>query len=611
MLRQDDATLGGVFQKVDALRNRHMARDIRAAEVRAVRHGDFDQVAPDLFSEDWPRPIVANRIDVIARHAAAALSPLPTFSCQSLSSSSDRAREIADKRTKIVNAYVRRSRLASQMQSGADQFYSYGLIVGSVEPDKDGPAIFIEDAAGFYPVWDRAGRTIAMARVFKREVHELMAEYPDIAPQIKAAVETRNGPDQRAPITGQVEVTKYVDAKRIVMYLSSPGRVVLINQPNPIGRCTYVAKMKPGLDNEIRGTFDDLIWVQLALHQMQTLTLSAADQAVNAPIAAPNDVTNITFGPGEVIRSNNPEQIRRVAVDVPASAWTASQYMGQELQYGAITPEALGGSIDASVVTGKGVQQLMAGYSQQIAMAQETLVGFFQDLLELCLRFDEKVWPDVTKSATGVADGAPYRLSYKPSRDIDGDYSVSVAYGGVAGLDPNRALIYLLQAQGAGLLSKDLVRRNMPGDFNPADEEAKIVLESLRQSLIESMSALAQSIPAMVAQGQDPSEILQRISKATKLTQKGSPIEDILAQLFPPPEPAPQGGSPAPGSPEEAAAQAGAGAGFGPEGLPSGLEPGMATRGPGARPDIQTLFAGLSPSGAPNMSGGVSRMIPV
>ena len=604
-----------IARRVNILKEKFAPHDARKADVRAVRHGDFDKVAPSLFSDEWPRSIVANKIDVFAKHAAAALSPLPIVSCQSLTSTSDRQRDFADKLTKIINYYLESSRAQARMQQGADQFYTYGMIATSVEPDFDAkmPVLVFEDTVGIYPVWDRLGRTVEVAHVFKRHPLDLIAQFPEQENRIKYAILGPGATFGQALPDNPIEVTKYTSAQSIVMYLSEHKNTVLVDMVNPLGKCSMVVTQKPGLDEEVRGTFDDLVWVQLAHHAMQTYTISAAAQAVEAPIVVPNDVGDVPIGPGAVLRTQNGiRDVGRVNLEVPSSAFAASEYLAQELQYGAISPEALGGSIDASVVTGKGVQQLMAGYSQQIAMCQETLVGHFKQVLELALELDEKYWPDETKQIAGRVESTPYKVSYKPSRDIDGHYSVQVQYGGIAGLDPNRGLVFLLQALGGDLVSKDYVRRHLPSDINPADEENKITIEKLRGSLMEGLSALVQSMPAMVANGQDPSPIITIAVKSLNRVQKGERLENVLAELFPDPEE--QKEQEQPGS-ENPAAQpptepGSSPSGFGPEGLPSGLTSGVASRGPGARPDIATMFAGMSPSGAPNLSGGVSRMIP-
>lgn len=598
--------------RLDAIRTRWYARDRRNAEVTAVLRGNFDDVAPDLFDDEWPRPVVANRVKVFIQHAGAALAPLPMVSCSSVTAASDRSREFADKRTKIANHYLERSRVQAQMQRAAEQFYAYGLIVTSVEPDFDEkfPTIVFENPVGIYPVWDRLGRTREVFRVFRRNMVELCAEYPEH----KAIIEKRLGAGGRS-LDREIEVVKWVSADRIVMFSAEQPDVVFLDLPNPLGRCTYVVTPRPGWDEEASGAVDDLIWVQLALHAMQTFTLSAAAQSVNAPFAVPDDVTEIAIGPGEVVRSREPEKIRRVGLDVPQGAWAAQEYLKNELDFGAIVPEALSGSIDASVVTGKGVQQLMAGYSQQIAMAQESLVGHFHQVIQTAFAVDEAYWPSDSKAINGHSEGTPYRLTYRPERDIKGDHSVEVQYGGIAGLDPNRGLVFLLQALGAGLVSQDYVRRHLPSDMNPSEEESKIAVESMRDSLLQGLSALVQSIPQMVANQQDPSDIIAKAVQVTNALQKGEKLEAVLAKVFPPPEPDPQmeemspeeqqlmeamGGAPGGGGPE----------GFGPSGLPPGIRPGLATRGPGARPDLAMMFAGLSSSGQPNLQAGVSRYIP-
>lgn len=588
------ADLGTIPQQVSALRRRHAARDQRAAQVRAVRHGDFDLVAPNLFDDDWPRPIVANRIDVFARHMAAALSPLPTLTCPpATSGSTDAARKRADLRTKAVLHYFDRSRVQAQMMQAADQFWSYGLIVTAVEPDFEEciPSILMKDPSGFYPVWDQMDRTVKVAHVFTDSLISLMAEYPQFADQLRS----RYGNGAMTPYDKQIEIVRWDDDKRTVVYVSDQEDLVLFNVPNVTGRCRIVATQRPGLDDEIRGAFDDAIWVQLALHAFQKYTLSAVAQSVNAPVALPLDATEFEIGPGAVVKSSTPEKIRRVPLDLPPGAWTGPQYLAKELEYGSIVPEALGGAIDASVVTGKGVQQLMAGYSQQIAMAQESLRWHFEQVASLALETDEKFWPDKSKSIRGTTDGAPFSETYRPGRDIAGDYSVEVQYGGFAGLDPNRSLVALLQALSAKLVSREFVQRNLPAAINPSDEDRKIRVEEIRDGLTAGMAGIAAQFPQLALSGQNPGEMLAKLARAIAALEKGEQVDEVLTDLYPPPQQAP-----AP-SPMEQAAQA--------TGTPPEQAAAMAPA-QGGKPPLQMMFAGLTSSGQPNLQSGISRMEP-
>jgi hypothetical protein len=50
-------------------------------DVLSVRQGDLSKVYPSMFSEDYPKPLVANFIDVAARDLAEGMAPLPSFNC--------------------------------------------------------------------------------------------------------------------------------------------------------------------------------------------------------------------------------------------------------------------------------------------------------------------------------------------------------------------------------------------------------------------------------------------------------------------------------------------------------------------------------------------------
>ena len=213
----------------------------------------------------------------------------------------------------------------------------------------------------------------------------------------------------------------------------------------------------------------------------------------------------------------------------------------------------------------------------------------------LCFKMDEKLFGDVKKEVRGVTAGASYEISYVPSKDIAGDYWVDVSYGMMAGLDPNRALVFGLQARGDKLISRDFLRRQMPWDMNVTQEEEKVEVEELRDSLMQAMASYAQALPAMAAQGQDPTKILTAMAAVIKGRQTGDNIEDLVVAAFAPP----------PVSPEEAAA------GEPPApGVPGQAPAGALPQPPQAPSALQQLAAGLSSSGQPNLSANVTRRQP-
>jgi hypothetical protein len=130
-------------------------------------------------------------------------------------------------------------------------------------------------------------------------------------------------------------------------------------------------------------------------------------------------------------------------------------------------------------------------------------------------------------------------MKYTPSRDIKGEYGVDVRYGIMSGMDPNRAIIALLQMRSDKLVSRDYVRREIPMELNVTQEEQRVDIEEMRDSLRVAVAQYAQAIPALAAQGQDPSQIITRIAEVIQGRQKGFQLETIIEKAFAPePQPA-------------------------------------------------------------------------
>jgi len=438
-------------------------------QVRAVRHGDFDLIAPGIFPSDWPRPVCANIVDNMARDFAAKLTPLPSFNCSGSSSLSQTAKSFADKRVKILNHYLVHSNLQAQMPNAADGYNAHGMAAFSVEPDFDAhlPRIRVEDSVYIYPVWNRNMETVAAAKIFYQYAENIEADYPEVKALRKKHPGALVGGDR-------YKVVKYSDKNYCTVYLPDVNNFVLEDYVNPIGRCLYVCVPRPGGEGTfgpgIRGQYDDLVWPQLARNEFQILALEAADKAVRAPIIIPTDVTDVAFGPDATIQTNNPAGVQRLKVDVPAASFQAMEWLRQDMQLGGMSNESRSGQSSASVITGAGVDALNDGYNTQLAQGQELMKFALHQVMQLCFDIDEKVWPDHKKEIHGQDAGVPYSITYVPSKDIAGDHSLDVQYGFLAGMDANRSLIFILQAYGAGLLSGDYAMRNLPASFNVAEE---------------------------------------------------------------------------------------------------------------------------------------------
>jgi len=576
-----------VAAKVARLQTRYAARDQRMRDVLSVRQGDISKVYPAMFSEEYPKPLVANFVDVAARDLAEVMSPLPSFNCAATNMVSDSARKAADTRTRIVNYFVSSSDLQIQMYTGADWFNTYGMLPAIVEMDYEtnNPRIRLLNPFGTYPEIDRFGRTLSISQIIATDAESLAMQYPEFYDQIMP----RN---VYAPGSPYVSLVRYHDKDQDLIFIPERKNLVLSNTPNPVGKCLAGVAMRSSIDGEARGQFDDVLSVQLARARFAVLQIQAAEKSIQAPIAIPQDVQELALGPDAIMRSANPQGIRRVPLELPNGVFTESGVLERELRTGARYPETRSGNIDASIVTGRGVQALQAGFDTQIKAAQAQFARLFMDLVSLCLEVDEKIFGNVTKEIKGVDDGTPFNMKYIPSRQIAGNYGVDVRYGIMSGMDPNRAIIALLQMRSDKLVSRDYVRREIPMELNVTQEEQRVDIEEMRDSLRVAVAQYAQAIPALAAQGQDPSQIISRIAEVIQGRQKGLQLETVIEKAFAPKEqPAAPEMAMMPGAPGTPAA----GAAPVPASQPTPEQGGAApAAGPEQRPDIATLLASIS-----------------
>ena len=524
-----------IAAKVEALKRRNQSRDARMADVLEVRRGNLVSVFPEMFPEGATKAMIANFVDVAARDVSEVLAPLPSFNC-SATINSDRAKKFADTKTLIANNYVQVSRLQTQMYQGADWYGTYGFLPIVVEADTELnlPRIRVENPLGSYPEFDRYNRVVSFTKRYIKTIAELIVEFPEFEREILNGYKI-----EEVDLYSEIEMVRYEDKDIILLYLPTRGNLVLTSTPNPMGQVMVRVAMRPGIDNEPRGQFDDVLWVQIARARFAQLAMDAAEKSINAPLAVPNDVQEFAFGPDAILRTAQPQNIRRVGLEVPPAAFTEAALLQQEMRMGARYPEGRSGNIDASIITGQGVQALLGAFDTQVKTGQQILSDTFEDIIELCFKMDEKLFSG-SKKINAVSNGAKYELEYDPRKDIRGDYAIQVRYGLMSGLDPSRALIFSLQALGADLVSRDFVMRELPWSMNVTGEQQSIDVQRMRDNLNSSMASLAQAIPQMVAQGQDPSDIAMKMAEVIKERQKGTQIEEAVQKVFAPtPEPVP------------------------------------------------------------------------
>jgi hypothetical protein len=579
-----------VAARVQSLRFRSTERDARNLDVLAVRRGKIAQVYPNFFPDGVDANVVANFIDIVARDLSEVMAPLPAVNCSAANQVSDRARTFADKRTRIASNYFQNSDLSVQMYQGADWYLTYGFVPFIIELDDEAklPRIRLENPIGSYPEFDRYGRCVAFAKRYSLTLGELISQFPEFQRELLGP----EGYDQN--LNAQIEMIRYYDKDQSIIYIPTRQDLILSQAKNPLGKLMVVVARKPSIDGEMRGQFDDVLGIQLLRNRFALLAMEAAEKSVQAPIVLPQDVQELQLGGDAVIRTANPAGVRRVELTLPQGAFTEQNILNQELRVGSRYPESRTGNIDASIVTGQGVQALMGAFDTQVKSAQAIFAASLRDVIGLCFEVDEVIYPE-EKTIRGVDSGSPYEITYKPTKDIKNDYSADVRYGMLAGLNPAQGLIFMLQALGGGLISKDMAMRELPFTVNVTQELEKIEIENMRTSLLGSLTALSQAIPQMVAGGQDASGIVNKIAAVIKARQKGQALEDAIEATFAPQQPVPSAGVSNPMVEQTSPAPSGAPAG----GALPPEQSGQAAA-PTPPPDIQSILSSLTSSGKGN-----------
>ncbi|MDP9820476.1 hypothetical protein [Nocardioides massiliensis] len=581
--------LSRITGRVQVVRARNVSRDREYAKLIAIRQGDYEKVAPGLFNtEEFDRPLVANLIDTTARDIAETMAPVPTVNCNAatLSNASEVTRQ--SKRNAIANSYIQKSRLQDQMFAGADRYGSFGFMAYIIDPDTEehAPRIRVGERATAHYVKDYRGNTAEYFEVSRIPIDELMLKYPDHAAQLAAH-------QKRHTEATEVEVVDWYDKERRLLFVLDP-QIVLVDLPSPLpGKCPVRIVERPTITGQgPRGQFDDVIWVQVARALLQMYTMSAIERQVNAPLVVPMDVNEMEIGPFAAIQTDG--QVTTVPLQISPALFPEGQVLAQEQRMGSRYPEGRTGSIDASVITGQGIQALNGAFDTQVATFQRLNASAMEDVISMCFEMDEHLWPDLKKTFFIRDNGSPFKLEYQAGKDIAGDYTCDVTYGAIAGLDANRGLIFILQALAGGLVSKQTARKTLPVDINPSEEERAIGLEQMDDSIAAALAALPQAIPQMAMGGMDPRELVQQITEIRKLVANGKSPAEAAEKVFAPKED-PQAEAPAPDPLAEAQA--------GGAGLPGA--------GGGGASDMLMMLAGVGAGGDPNMSANVSRMIPM
>lgn len=589
-----------IHRRVEAMQSAMSGRDRDMSLVRAVRSGRMHDILPQHFSDEMPRAMVANTIDNAARDTAELIAPLPALACASGNMTTLADERRAGQKNKIGSHYWDKSRLRRINIDFSDAVLSYGFGVLIVEPNFEYQCPYIrwESSFGSYYYKDRWGNLQWYAKITDVDMLTLATRYPEKADLIRRSQHAQ-------PDTHRLRLVTYADVNETVVYLPDCGYVVLGRVSNPLKRVPVVVAERPDQEDRPRGQYDDSVYPQVGRAIMTQMALNAADQAINAPIAFPDDVGDVPLGPNAVIRSQHPELVRRVQLDLPNDIFSVQGLLDQATKEGSRYPETRTGGVTGSIITGRGVEALSGTLVTQVSTMQSVIGLALEEATSLCFELDVALWPNMSKRITGVLAGKPFELSYVPSKAIGDSYSCKVNYGFAAGQTPAQAIVALLQLRADNQVSRATSMRQLPFDLDVEEEMRQIDVEELSDAAKQGMAGLSQAFGPMVMQGMDPVPVLKAMARTIELRKRGMPMAEALIAAFTPPkvEEEPELAAPPgpPGMPPELPP------GVRDNGLMEGVPYGQAGQPPGGMPAVSSLLASLRGQGSPRMEASVIR----
>lgn len=582
------------FELYEQLKTANSKRSEANERVAQVRRGQLPDGMAEFFPSNWPAHITANMVDTAARDMGEVLGELPTVRCRP-ASSSDNASQKAARRTKIALGYIEQSGLQRHMYAACDRLVTFTTLPFIVEPDFEigGPVIRVASSRHTLFRKNLRGEVIDLYEHWTENRSSLEAKFPDADLRTEMEKRTHGFGERSDP---KLTVVKHYGRDFFTMFVPERGNEVLMRVPNPLGKVPAAVVETPRWDDEgLHGTYDNAIWVQLARSRIALMTMEAMDMAIHAPIAIPPDVNKVPYGPGALIPTQNPDKIRRVQLDVPREAWVEAGALEREERMAARYPEGRSGNIDASVITGQGVQALL-GTIDSIVKTMQTLIAFeLRRAVAFAFEMDEKLWGNENKTVTGELRGKKFEEPYRPNRDIAGDYSVEVTYGLLAGLDPNRATVMMLQLLGGGLVDKTTVMEQLPFGLDVDDVRERLDREAVEESLRAGVQSMLANVGMMAQSGQDPTDLLVKAATLIEQRERGKSLTEAVLEVFKQEKPAPQ-------DPFAAAQQELAGGASPEQPVQTPAQPG------GGR--LMQMLSGLTTAGNPQMSAQVMQRTP-
>lgn len=520
--------LGNRMNRRDLLIELFQDTHARVKTVTNIATGDWDIEWPDLTVTP-EAPTVANIVEVgIAHWSSLFGSMLPSLSAP-VNASQDRsqAKRGARKRERRVRELWRQSNVTElSAQWGADYAgagYGIGMVwtdFGEPNPAKRDPYMMRIDPRHAFLRKDNLGNITELLVARKVSRQELVNMWKEDNPEYLEMFDE--------DVEDEVEEWFWIDKERFfyaIVDTSKEGRnrnrhVVLVDEENELGFVPAREVMRPTFDGQRRGVFDQTVHILRTMHRLMVMTIHSSEEH-SYPATLSFDVANPEdFGPGANLELLSPEgSFERLAPSNHFDVKDLISRLGEETRTQGALPQQLFGEPGASIVSARGINAAMGALDARLAVAHKQFEKFFGKMSGFLLAVDE-VYCDGDKTIVGDNEDEKAE-NYKPSRDVNGAWTIECTYGLGAGSDPANTEMRLHMHMNGRLISRETARKELTFLDDPDGEP----LKQFRETMID---ALSQGILQRAADLGDPTAA----AKALKLLETDDvSFEEVIEKL--------------------------------------------------------------------------------
>ncbi len=484
-------------------------------------------------------------------------------------SDSDKPKERAEKRRRIVTAYDDFDRMDMQIPQVGRWIPGYGFAVWTITERKDHegnrwPRAQLRDPYTCWPgYWgpDQQPAECAFTSIVPRE--DLARIYPQHETKLLATRDyertdhggwllTNKG--NWAGGSGGVEVIEYIDEDGT--YVAVPQlKLILSFIPNVLKTGPSFVIAKRFAFDALVGQFDHTIGLMAMMAKLNVLAVIAAGDAVFRETNIIGDMISKQYKKGRNQQNffTPGTRIEKGGNDVAFQVFQEIDRMERQLRITQNYPVSQDGISPMSFTTGEGVRELAGAASRNTQEHQKVLKRSLQDLDSKRLEWDDRLYTEARKPLEVTRNGDTRAETYMPGKDIRGMYRTRRMFGVMAGWDEPSVLIGGIQLMAADAIDVETFQENLKNLDNIPLINQRInkkkgserLLELLTQEALQGNPTAKAALVEITLTG-DTDKVLSKFYRPEEESARPSHEELAAAQPQVPPDLANAGGGPPP-----------------------------------------------------------------